>query len=202
MYYVIKVQNHIRVPPKYFDLKVKDAIIKQIKTAYAGISDKDIGFVIDVVDVDEIGEGVIITGDGAIYYNCTFRLLTFKPELQEVVMGKVHDITNFGAFLNIGPVDGMIHISQTMDDHVSFSKDKVLIGRDTKKTLKPNDICRARIIAVSYKDPSNPKIGLTMRQPFLGKLEWIEEQRKGKTTSVKASKTPRQSKEKKQTKRK
>ncbi|MBI2143480.1 hypothetical protein HYU20_04040, partial [Candidatus Woesearchaeota archaeon] len=29
--------------------------------------------------------------------------------------------------------------------------------------------------AVSFKDIANPKIGLTMRQPGLGKLEWIEE---------------------------
>ena len=36
-------------------------------------------------------------------------------------------------------------------------------------------MCRARMIAVSFKDPTNPKLGLTMRQPLLGKLEWIEE---------------------------
>ncbi|MBR9690813.1 DNA-directed RNA polymerase, partial [Candidatus Woesearchaeota archaeon] len=33
----------------------------------------------------------------------------------------------------------------------------------------------ARIIAVSYKEVDNPKIGLTMRQDSLGKLEWIQE---------------------------
>jgi DNA-directed RNA polymerase subunit E'/Rpb7 len=38
--------------------------------------------------------------------------------------------------------------------------------------LKVGDICKARIIAVSYKDLSNPKIGLTMRQIGLGKDEW------------------------------
>ena len=70
----------------------------------------------------------------------------------------------------------MIHISQTMDDYVSFSKDKCLLGKETKRTLKPNDLCRARIIATSFKDVTNPKIGLTMRQAGLGKLEWIEEE--------------------------
>jgi DNA-directed RNA polymerase subunit E' len=73
----------------------------------------------------------------------------------------------------LGPIDGMIHISQTMDDYVSFAKDKVLTGRDSKRSLKVGDLCRARIIAVSFKDLTNPKIGLTMRQPGLGKLEWV-----------------------------
>jgi DNA-directed RNA polymerase subunit E' len=103
-------------------------------------------------------------------------LLTFKPELHEVVVGKIKDIADFGAFINIGPIEGMIHISQTMDDFVSFSKDKTLTGKESKKSLKVGDVCRARIIAVSFKDPTNPKLGLTMRQQGLGKLDWIEEE--------------------------
>ena len=42
--------------------------------------------------------------------------------------------------------------------------------------MKVGDICRARIIAVSYKEITNPKIGLTMRQQGLGKPEWNLEQ--------------------------
>jgi DNA-directed RNA polymerase subunit E' len=75
----------------------------------------------------------------------------------------------------------MIHVSQTMDDFVSFNKEKSLAGKDSKKVLKIGDKCRARIIAVSYKDIANPKLGLTMRQPGLGKLEWIEEKLNQKT---------------------
>ncbi len=106
----------------------------------------------------------------------TFEILTFKPEMQEIVLGKIKDIAEFGAFINIGPVDGMIHISQTMDDFVSFSKDKTLTGKETKRILKVNDLCRARIIAVSFKDMLNPKLGLTMRQQGLGKLDWLKEE--------------------------
>ena len=93
-------------------------------------------------------------------------------------MGKISDITDFGAFIEIGPIDGMIHVSQTMDDYVSFSKTGTLTGKESKKILKVNDICRARIIAVSYKDITNPKIGLTMRQNMLGNINWIEDELK------------------------
>ncbi|HIJ01473.1 TPA: DNA-directed RNA polymerase, partial [Candidatus Woesearchaeota archaeon] len=51
-------------------------------------------------------------------------------------------------------------------------------GKNTKHSLKVGDVCKARIIAVSYKDLSNPKIGLTMRQQGLGKDDWIEEENK------------------------
>ena len=176
MFYKIELKDHIRVPPNLFNLPLEEAVIKRIKTKYNGFISKDLGIVVDVSGMKDIGEGVIIPGDGASYYDASFELLTFKPEMQEVVLGKIKDIAEFGAFINIGPIDGMIHISQTMDDFVSFSKDKTLAGKETKRTLKVNDLCRARIIAVSFKDILNPKLGLTMRQQGLGRLEWIKEE--------------------------
>jgi len=175
MYYKIELKDRVRVPPKLFDLEVKEAVIQSIKRKYSGYISKDLGIVIDISDVTETGEGVIIPGDGSSYYEAKFEVLVFKPELQEVVLGRIRDIVDFGAFITLGPIDGMIHISQTMDDFVSFSKEKTLAGKESKKSLKINDICRARIIAVSFKDPLNPKLGLTMRQQGLGRLDWIEE---------------------------
>lgn len=175
MFYKVEMQDYIRIAPNMFGLEKKEAIIKTIKQKYDGYISKDIGYVIDVSSLQDIREGIIIPGDGAAYYDSTFTLLTFRPELQEVVAGQIKDIADFGVFFNFGPADGMIHISQTMDDFVSFSKEKTLSGKESKRMLKVGDKCRARIIAVSYKDASNPKIGLTMRQDTLGKLEWIEE---------------------------
>ena len=42
-------------------------------------------------------------------------------------------------FVELGPIEGMVHVSQTMDDFVSFSKDKVLSGKETKRSLKVSD---------------------------------------------------------------
>ena len=192
MYYKIELKDRVRVPPNLFNLDVKESVIKSIKKKYDGYISKDLGIVIDISGVKEIGEGVIIPGDGSAYYEAVFEVMSFKPELQEVVLGKIRDIVDFGAFITLGPIDGMIHISQTMDDFVSFSKEKSLAGKESKKSLKVNDVCRARIIAVSFKDPLNPKLGLTMRQQGLGRLDWIEEEeeekKEGKKDIKKATK--------------
>ena len=175
MFYRIEVKDHIRVSPNLFGEKIDDAVADCIRKKYEGHISQDIGFVIDVAQVNEIGDGIIIPGDGASYYATTFELLTFKPELQEIVVGGIKDIAEFGAFIAMGPIDGMIHVSQTMDDFVSFSKEKALSGKESERSLKTGDHCKARIIAISFKDLSNPKIGLTMRQQCLGKLDWIED---------------------------
>lgn len=174
MFYALTVRDHVRVPPRMFNVSKIESVLANVKSTYEGYISKELGFVINVIEVGTIKEGVIIAGDGAGYYETEFKLLTYKPELNELVYGKVGDITDFGAFLDIGGVDGMVHISQSMDDFVSFSKEKVLQGRKTNQSLKIGDKCKARIIAVSYKDLNNPKIGLSMRQEGLGKMEWLE----------------------------
>ena len=86
----------------------------------------------------------------------------------------------------------MIHISQTMDDYVSFSKSNALVGKNSKKSLKKGDSCLARIVAISFK-VEEPKIGLTMRQPGLGKLEWIkDDKRKAGLSAKKAEREDKQ----------
>jgi len=174
MFYLSEVQDYIRVEPKLFGLPTMEAVDQQLKEIYTDYYDKEIGKVITVIRVLEVGDGVIIPGDGAAYYNTKFKLLVWKPEMHELVYGIISEITNFGAFINLGVMKGMIHISQTMEDYVSFSKTNILTGKSTKRSLKQRDLCLARIVAISHKG-DEPKIGLTMRQPGLGKLEWIKE---------------------------
>ena len=174
MFYIIEVEDCIRVEPKLFGLPTSEAVDKQLRETYADYYNTEFGKVISLIDVLEINEGVIIPGDGAAYYSSKFKLLVWKPVLQELVYGKIAEITNFGAFINFGSMKGMIHISQTMDDYVSFSKSDSLLGKASKRNLKQGDLCLARIVAISHKG-DEPKIGLTMRQPGLGKLDWLKE---------------------------
>lgn len=189
MFYVVEIEDYIRVEPKLFGLDTREAVEKQLQETYSQYHDKEIGEAIGVIDVLEVGDGIIIPGDGAAYYNSKFKLLVWKPELQELVYGVISEITNFGAFINLGVMQGMIHISQTMEDYVSFSKTNTLIGKSNKRTLKKGDTCLARIVAISYKG-EDPKIGLTMRQPGLGKLEWIkDDKRKSQQAAKKSAKS-------------
>lgn len=180
MFYEVTAKAHVRVPPALLSENINESITKKLNEDLEGYISSETGFVIAITDILSVGDGVVIPGDGAPYYNTEFKFLTFIPEMQEIVHGKITDITSFGAFLGIGPVEGMIHVSQTMDDFVSVSKQKTLSGKNSKKVLKVGDKCRARIVAISYKDLGNPKVGLTMRQPHLGSFKWIEEENKKK----------------------
>jgi len=196
MFYLAEIEDYIRVEPKLFGLPTIDAVRQQLKESYKEYVNRDFGAVVEVVDVLNVGDGIIIPGDGAAFYKSKFKLLVWKPELQEIVYGNIAEITNFGAFINMGVMQGMIHISQTMEDYVSFSKTDSLIGKASKRSLKKGDACIARIVAVSFK-AGEPKIGLTMRQPGLGKIEWVkEEKRKAGIATKKAEKEEKKEKKK------
>lgn len=177
MFYETNLRQYVRLPPSDFEMDTKEAILKELNEHVTKSITKEIGMIIAIIEIIKVGEGIIIPGDGAPYYDTTFKALVFKPELQEVVNGIVTDLTEFGAFVSIGPIEGMIHKGQTMDDFVSYSKTGVFTGKDTKRTLKVKDFCISRIIAVSYKNMDDPKIGMTMRQPGLGKEEWKLEEK-------------------------
>lgn len=189
MFYITEVEDYIRVDPKLFGLPTSEAIGQQLEETYSDYYSKEIGKVISIIETINIGEGVIIPGDGAAYYKSKFKLLVWRPELHELIYGKIAEITNFGAFIEMGAMKGMIHISQTMDDYVSFSDAGSLSGKSSSRVLKAGDLCVARVVAISHKG-DEPKIGLTMRQPGLGKIEWLKEDKvKKKKEEEKLSKS-------------
>src|SRR3990167_320287 len=184
MFYILDVEEHVRVEPKHFGLPTKEAIEKQLNEDFVNSVTKELGYVVAVVSVGEIDDGVIISGDGAAYYRTNFKLVSWRPELHELVYGTISEITNFGAFMQVGPARGMIHISQTMEDYVSLSKTGTLSGKSSRRSLGKNDDCVARVVAISYK-AGTPKIGMTMRQPGLGRLQWLDEDKKKKESDSK-----------------
>ena len=171
------LEDTIRIPPETFGNPLEAVGHQQVKAKYEGIVNEEFGYVIAVTNVTVSPIGKIIPGDGATYHKVNFSLLTFYPKIQEIVEGEVVEIADFGAFVRVGPIDALLHVSQLMDDFISYDeKQGVLLGKETKRKLMNGDQVRVRITAVSLgRAGSSGKIGVTARQPFLGKLEWIEQ---------------------------
>ena len=176
MFSLRTLEDVVRVPPEKFGQELETVTHEELKTKYEGIVNENLGFVIAVIDVKASLSGKIIPGDGATYHMVTFTLLSYQPEVQEVVEGEVIEVEDFGAFVRIGPLDALLHVSQIIDDFVSYDERQgALNAKESGRTLRQGDSVRARVTAVSFtKGKSSGKIGLTTRQPFLGKVEWIK----------------------------
>lgn len=180
MYKLMTLVDTVRIDPTLLGEDVTDNVKKALKNKLEGKVDKKIGCLVAVCGVEAIGEGHILYGDGAVYYDVTFKAIMFMPENQEVIEGEVLETVSFGVFVGIGPMDGLLHVSQITDEFMSYdSKNGRLVSKTGKKALGEGDHVRARIVAVSIneRDPRESKIGMTMRQAALGRIQWIEEAR-------------------------
>ena len=174
MFYKVKLKDYVNLNPELFNQDLNDAVKEQLRRNYANMTTEDLGLVVTIISVENVGEGFKLPEDPSRHYVVKFTLLTYKPELHEIVKGEVSSVTNFGVFVNIGIIDGLVHLSQTMVDQVSFSKTGMIQGSQTGKSLKAGDVVKAAVVAVSFKDIRNVKLGLTMRQPGLGNVDWLE----------------------------
>lgn len=181
MYAMVKVEDTIRILPEKFGEDLDEVVREIVQKSFEGTMRKDHGIIIAANNIESVGDGIIIHGDGAMYQKVAFDALMFKPKLQEIVDGIICEIVEFGAFCHIGPIDALIHMSQIMNDYVEVdAENEIITGKEKKMTLKTGDPIRARIVAVSMNELSarESKIGLTMRQPALGAHEWLKEPKK------------------------
>ena len=178
MFSISTLVDVVRIPPSLFGTTLKKAAVNILKEKYESMINADLGYIIMILDakVDEMGK--MIAGDGGTFHKVEFEALTFYPKLQEIVQGEIVDITDFGAFVRIGPTDALLHLSQVMDDYLkSDVKSGMILANQSGRTLKVGSTLRARITAVSLgKAAAMGKIGITCRQPFLGADEWITEE--------------------------
>jgi len=178
MYNKVRLADTVRIAPELLGDDVTNAVRIALIDKLEGEIDKKLGAIVAIIDVVEVGDGHILAGDGAVYYDATFDAIVFKLELQEIIEGSVVEIVEFGSFIGIGPMDGLVHVSQITDEYISFdSKNARLVTKESNRSLSEGDHVRARVVALSIneREPRDSKIGLTMRQPALGRIEWIKE---------------------------
>jgi len=183
MYMLTQAERVVRIPPANLKNDIGQVIDALTQDSFEGRLGEDKSLTVLTTKVEPIGPGRIVHGDGAVYQTVRYEQLVFRPKDNELIEGVVVEVLKFGAFVRFGPLDGLLHISQVMDDRVDVDPDNQrLVGKDTGRTLGVGDRVKARIVSIDLneKNPSDSKIGLTMRQPGLGRIEWLEDDQKKK----------------------
>lgn len=181
MYFITTMTNTVRIPPERLGEEYESLAMSLAREMFERTMDEKGNYTLMITNLRLEGNGRIASGDGGVYQSVKYDALMFRPLQNEVVDGEVVEVLKFGTFVRFGPLDGMVHISQIIDDRVDIDMDNQrLQGKEKKWDIKKGDLVRGRIIAISFNQmsPRDSRIGLTMRQSGLGKMEWLEEKRK------------------------
>jgi DNA-directed RNA polymerase subunit E' len=180
MYKRVRLTDTIEVPPRHLAEVSPDLVARLLQDKLEGRMDEEVGSVVTVTAVHDVGDGAVLPNRPGVYYEAEFDAVTFDPQMQEVVDGEVVEVVNFGAFVGIGPVDGLLHVSQISDEYLAYDEEnQQLASRDSNRVLSVGDAVRARIVtkSIDERNPRDSKIGLTAKQPGLGKHGWLAEDR-------------------------
>ena len=186
MYKRVRLKDTVEVPPEELDEVSPDLVKRLLQVKLEGRMDEDVGSVVSVIDVHDIGEGAVLPNRPGVYYEADFDAITFDPDMQEVVDGTIVEVVEFGAFVGIGPIDGLLHVSQISDEYLSYDgENQQLASGESNRTLGVEDAVRARIVtkSIDERNPRDSKIGLTAKQVGLGKHGWLKEDREQRQTA-------------------
>ena len=191
MYITVEKEYIARIPPEKLSGDYDDAVKQVAKESIEGklidLTEANYqnkkAFIISVVSVKTVGEGTIVHGDGGVYQSILYKALGYLPEMQEVVDGIVTSVKEFGAFVRFGPFEGLLHISQIMDDMISTDlTNQRIIGKETKREIRVGDKVRVKIVSLNLASASmlDSRIGLNMKQLGLGRVDWLYQVKKEK----------------------
>src|SRR5699024_6895182 len=118
---------------------------------------------VKVVDINKEQNRVILSHRIVVEEDAESKKQELLSSIQEgdVLEGTVQRTTNFGAFVDIGGVDGLVHISQLAHEHVEKASDVVNIG----------DVINVEVLSV---DRDNERISLSRKKTLPGPWENIE----------------------------
>ncbi|MEC3773099.1 30S ribosomal protein S1 [Bacillus velezensis] len=117
-----------------------------------------------VVELDRDKNRVILSHRAVVEKEQTAKKHDFLQTLEvgRVLEGKVQRLTDFGAFVDIGGIDGLVHISQLSHSHVEKPSDVVEEGQDVK----------VKVLSV---DRDNERISLSIKETLPGPWSQIGE---------------------------
>jgi len=102
------------------------------------------GYIIAVVQIMDIGKGMVLSGSGQAEFVTHYRAIVFKPFKGEVVDGVVDSVSKMGFFAEVGPLKvfvshQLIHPDLKFDPNSnppSFASDEQIIEKNTRIRLK------------------------------------------------------------------
>ncbi|MFS0687922.1 30S ribosomal protein S1 [Sporosarcina sp. 179-K 8C2 HS] len=117
-----------------------------------------------IVEMDKEKNRLILSHRAVLQEEKAHKKDEVLEELKEgqVLEGTVQRIASFGAFIDIGGVDGLVHISQLSHEHVEKVSD----------VLKEGEKVKVKVLSV---DRDSERISLSIKETLPGPWENIEE---------------------------
>src|SRR5512136_1862713 len=131
--------------------------LSQIDLAFCEKPEEHVGakYPFRIMEIKERGKNIIVSRRVLIEEEREKKsketLASLKPDLE--CEGKVMKVTDFGAFVDIGGIEGMVHISEISHGRINHPSE----------VLKPGQLVKVKVIKIETDKEGRPKISLSIK---------------------------------------
>lgn len=168
MLFIMKFEEELVLSPNILSKNLKNIIKAKLIEKVQGSVTEKYGYLICVISIGEIPNGVILDTTGDILFKITYRAVVMKPFEGEVCDGVIDKIDEYGLHVTVGPFK--VYISNSnFPPNFEYNQTNNIYTSENSESLKLNSEVRFRISRVQFIDGDFKPTG-TMADNYLGPL--------------------------------
>lgn len=165
----MKFERELILTPNQLGKHIKNKIKAKLIQKVQGECTEKYGYLICVVKIEDIPNGMIMDTTGNIIFNVSFDAIVMKPFVGEVCEGVIEEVQKHGIIFSIGPIKGFISNTEFPPN---FNYDEInanYSSNDSGKFEKGSEI-RFRIKQLQFDPQQGFRPLGTMRENYLGPI--------------------------------
>jgi len=126
-----------------------------------------------ILKIDEVQQNIIVSRRKLIEEerNQQKREFLDSVEVGQVVKGEVKNIADFGAFIDLGGIDGLLHITDMSWGRISHPSEMLAIGDDVEVKILDIDAVKDKVSLGLKQKSENPWTSVEEKYPIGSKIK-------------------------------
>ncbi|MGR3292966.1 MAG: 30S ribosomal protein S1 [Candidatus Scalindua sp.] len=126
-----------------------------------------------ILKIDEVQQNIIVSRRKLIEEerNKQKREFLDSVEIGQVVKGEVKNIADFGAFIDLGGIDGLLHITDMSWGRISHPSEMLAIGDDVEVKILDIDAVKDKVSLGLKQKSENPWTTVEEKYPISSKIK-------------------------------
>ncbi|KAL2916502.1 DNA-directed RNA polymerase II subunit [Polyrhizophydium stewartii] len=174
MFFLKQLSHTINLHPQYFGPQIRAYLTRRLYEEVEGTCSGQYGYIISVVDIVEVGKGVLQTNTGFAQFQIQYKAIVFKPFRNQVVDGIVATVNKIGFWADVGPLQVFVS-SHLIPSYLKFdpnSNPPAYIGDgqeigEASVRIEKGEKVRLRIVGTRVDATEIYAIG-TIKEDYLG----------------------------------
>lgn len=110
------------MPALQLGLPIEEVLAEELNRRFANKVVLNVGLVICLHDIVDVGESHIFNGDGAIHTRCIYRMVVFRPQIGEILCGTLRSSSKEGLNISLGFFDSILIPPEQFNEPSQFNE--------------------------------------------------------------------------------